>query len=69
MGLQNSLSEYGYEAREKIPIWPYERYGLSKKGTEPVARPMGIPWRKYSRTRRRKLRRSLAGRSLKVVFV
>ncbi|MBZ6373579.1 MAG: hypothetical protein LBE67_00805 [Kocuria palustris] len=63
------MSEYGYEASEKIPIWPYERYGLSRKGTEPVARPMGIPWRKYSKTSSRKLRRSLRGRLWKVVFV
>ena len=40
---------------------------MSRKGTEPAARPMGMPCRKYNRTRRRKLRLSCSGRSEKPV--
>ena len=56
IGLQRSFSEYGYAASEKTPIAEYETTFFSKKGTEPCARPMGIPWRKYSNTRSKKLR-------------
>src|SRR5205085_5747063 len=46
IGLQSNLREYGYIANEKIPICPYDRYCLSKNGTDPDANPIGIPWRK-----------------------
>lgn len=55
IGLQRSFSEYGYAASEKTPMAEYETTFLSRNGTEPCARPMGMPWRKYSNTRSRKL--------------
>jgi len=68
IGLHRSFSEYGYEANEKTPIWLYDRYGFSRKGTDPKASPIGMPCRKYSRTKRRKFLRSCLGRSKKLAF-
>lgn len=67
IGLQSNFSEYGYDANEKTPICPYDKCGFNKNGTDPVARPIGIPCRKYNTTNSKKFRLSVCGRFWKLV--
>lgn len=68
IGLHNNFNEYGYDANVKTPICPYERCCFRRKGTDPDAKPMGIPCRKYKSTNSRKFRLSCRGRSKKLEF-
>jgi hypothetical protein len=61
MGLHNSFKEYGYDAKLKIPIWPYDICSFKRKGTDPVAKPIGMPCRKYKSTSNVKFFRSCKG--------
>src|SRR5690606_25120783 len=52
-------------ARVKMPISLYDMWFLSRNGTDPMARPMGMPCKKYSSTRRLKFLWSCNGSSKK----
>lgn len=65
IGLQNSFSEYGYAAREKTPMAEYEATLFNKNGTDPMARPMGMPCKKYSNTSSKKFLWSFLDSSMK----
>jgi hypothetical protein len=65
IGLHSSFSEYGYAASENTPIDEYDTTCLSRNGTDPMANPIGMPCRKYSSTKSKKLFWSFRESSIK----